>query len=450
METYNSLIITNMDLQKKLLSLGVSEQEMMDELRGSYNTSFFHIYTAGDFNTDLSQISQKDRGTFIHEYIHYWQNIATLWGLASSTLCYEAMLKLKENILASEEIQLPYNIPFTENMKKCNDYFSIGNGFSQDKRFHELKINQQQRIKIDTKKQTVHDKDIPVIPLTITFENGATETIELGAHIIKESMAALYQSLVDPDAEHDDIPYNVIKILCKQNYPSLYNNTKLLICACHAALFSMIPGETLISLLAQAEKQKITDGMQLFTDYIDQSTIKTKNSKDIPIPDFFDGMVNQFLKKLDENLKAPLDYIKEVLERVRLSNKMLPLLTVLYEEKNNSISTDNLNAIIAWLGIPYIQTKENGQHNPATALKKADEIVEGDDSMDVLELIALEAMYLFFSKEQPYRCCPLFGVMCKGSLLAKEECFNTPWKGTTCTFTVVTDSMNLQNKNIHW
>lgn len=120
------------------------------------------------------------------------------------------------------------------------------------------------------------------------------------------------------------------------------------------------------------------------------------------------------------------------------------------KKKNNSIATDNLNAIIAWLETPYIQTKENGQHNLATALKKADEIVEGDDSMDVLELIALEAMFLFFSKEQPYRCCPLFGIMCKDSRLAKEECFNTPWKGTTCTFTVVTDSMNLQNKNIHW
>lgn len=439
-----------MNLQEKLSLLGISEQEMMNELRGSYNTSFFHIYTAGDFNTDLSQISQKDRGTFIHEYIHYWQNIATLWGLASSTLCYESMLKLKEGVLASEEIQLPYNIPFTENMKIRNDCFKVGNGFSQDKRFHDLKINQGQRIKIGCGKQTVHGKDIPVVPLTITFENGATKIIELGAHIVKESMAALYQSLVDPAAEHDDVPYNVVKILCKQNYPSLYNNTKLLICACHAALFSMTPGDTLISLLAQAEKEKITDGMQLFSDYIDQSKIKINGSKPIPIPDFFDGMVNQFLKKLDENLKAPLDYIKTVLERVRLSNRMLPLLTVLYEDNNSSISTENLNEIIAWLGIPYIQTKENGQHNPATALKKADKIIEGDDSMDVMELIALEAMYLFLSRELPYRCCPLYGVMCQNSPLAKDECFETPWSGTPCIFTIVTEPLNLQDKNIHW
>lgn len=87
-----------MNIQEKLLSLGVSEKEIVSNLRGAYNTSFFHIYTAGDFNTDLSLISQEDRGTFIHEYIHYWQNIGTLWGLSSSILRYEMMLKLKEEM----------------------------------------------------------------------------------------------------------------------------------------------------------------------------------------------------------------------------------------------------------------------------------------------------------------------------------------------------------------
>ena len=49
----------------------------------------------------------------------------------------------------------------------------------------------------------------------------------------------------------------------------------------------MAPGESLIKLLAKAEKEKITDGMQLFSDYIDQSTITTPQKKSIPIPDFF-------------------------------------------------------------------------------------------------------------------------------------------------------------------
>lgn len=66
---------------------------------------------------------------------------------------------------------------------------------------------------------------------------------------------------------------------------------------------------------------------------------------------FFDGMANNFLMKLNENLRSELDYIKTVLYRVLLSNKMLPLLTVLYEEPSDTISIENLNTIIGWLGI---------------------------------------------------------------------------------------------------
>ena len=439
-----------MNIQEKLLSLGVSEKEIVSNLRGAYNTSFFHIYTAGDFNTDLSLISQEDRGTFIHEYIHYWQNIGTLWGLSSSILRYEMMLKLKEEIAVRDEVKLPYSISPTERMKRLDSIFRVGNGFFNDSQFYGVKIDQTKRIEIRTGAKIVEGKNMPVISLIITFENKVTDTLELGAHIIKESMAALYQSLVDPDATHDDIPYNVVKILCKHNYPSLYHNTKLLICCCHAALFSMAPGESLIKLLAKAEKEKITDGMQLFSDYIDQSTITTPQKKSIPIPDFFDGMVNNFLEMLKQNLVAPLDYIKTVLERVRLSNKMLPLLTVLYEEKTDCISIENLNAIISWLGIPYIQTHSCGHHNPATATKRAEDIVEGDDSMDVLELIALEAMYKFLLGNSSFRCCPLYGMMCSESPIAKSECFDTPWLGTPCAFTVISSPLELDKKNVHW
>lgn len=179
-------------------------------------------------------------------------------------------------------------------------------------------------------------------------------------------------------------------------------------------------------------------------------TIGTNEFCDYTIPDFFDGMVNNFLEMLKQNLVAPLDYIKTVLERVRLSNKMLPLLTVLYEEKTDCISIENLNAIISWLGIPYIQTHSCGHHNPATATKRAEDIVEGDDSMDVLELIALEAMYKFLLGNSSFRCCPLYGMMCSESPIAKSECFDTPWLGTPCAFTVISSPLELDKKNVHW
>lgn len=439
-----------MELKDKLSALDVSEKEIKYKLRGSYNTSFFHIFTAGEFNSDLSLISQEDRGTFIHEYIHYWQNIGTLWGLSSSIMRYEMMLRLKEEIIGLKEIKLPYAITLTEDLSRCDNLFRVGNGFFNDSQFYEEKLDQTKRIEIRTYYQIVYEKKVPIVSLVVTFENGATCTLELGAHIIKESMAALYQSMVDPEAQHDDVPYNVVKALCKHNYPSLFGNPKLLICCCHAALFSMTPGDTLIMLLAKAEKDNITNGTQLFSDYINQSTISTEQGKNIPVPDYFDNMVDLFLEKLNQNLFAPLDYIKKVMERVRLSNQSLPLLAVLYEEKTNSISTENLNTIIGWTGIPYIHTENNGYHFPATAEKISNQITEKDVSVDVIELIAQEAMSEFLTKEQPYRCCPFYAMMCNETSFAKEECFGKPWLGTDCCFTHVSTPLKLNEKDVHW
>ena len=78
--------------------------------------------------------------------------------------------------------------------------------------------------------------------------------------------------------------------------------------------------------------------------------------------------------------------------------------------------------------------------------KRAEDIVEGDDSMDVLELIALEAMYKFLLGNSSFRCCPLYGMMCSESPIAKSECFDTPWLGTPCAFTVVSLPLELIRK----
>ena len=85
-------------------------------------------------------------------------------------------------------------------MKRLDSIFRVGNGFFNDSQFYGVKIDQTKRIEIRTGEKIVEGKNMPVISLIITFENKVTDTLELGAHIIKESMAALYQSLVDPDA----------------------------------------------------------------------------------------------------------------------------------------------------------------------------------------------------------------------------------------------------------
>ena len=98
----------------------------MDELieGGSfYHTSFFQIFLQGQYNEDLSSLNTTNLGLFVHEYIHYIQNIATPWGIYSALHEYkrkEDNLNIKPTLFLDGKIAV--NINFTSNVKELNDF----------------------------------------------------------------------------------------------------------------------------------------------------------------------------------------------------------------------------------------------------------------------------------------------------------------------------------------
>lgn len=156
---------------------------------------------------------------------------------------------------------------------------------------------------------------------------------------------------------------------------------------------------------------------------------------------FFNDMVEGFKYKLGNNLVAPLDYIAAALGRVRLDGQYYPFLSVLYD--NGGFSEDDFTNLIGYYGVPYVQTQQNGYYFPR------DDGGKGNDaSVDVLELIAQEALYRYFVDKKSMYVCPLY-YMCQNSKWEKAECFDKPWEGTDCSFTIVSDVLGLRGKNIN-
>lgn len=85
------------------------EEEILNELRGSYTTSFYSIYLDGSYNEDISKMSQKDQGTLLHEYVHYLQNISTPFGMYISMAMYSLMYQSLHNIITNDTIHIPVN-----------------------------------------------------------------------------------------------------------------------------------------------------------------------------------------------------------------------------------------------------------------------------------------------------------------------------------------------------
>lgn len=420
------------------------EKDVLNSLRGYYSTSFFHIYLNGNFSTNVGELSVSDRGTFMHEYIHYFQNIGTFWGLYCSIVRYKEMLEFKSHVEASSKIEIPVDFTYSEKLSRMIGLAKFGNGTSYFNANLSWNIQQDKCIIIKKGFEGICGKTSPVINLEIIFDDNRKEYINLGAYIIKENMAALYQSFIDPNSYHDDLPYNIIELICKQHFPHIVNDKAKLICICYTSLFSMTPGNELIRLLESTLEDNSPSGIDIFTDFINTKTIQDSKGNESNIVDYFDHLVDGFKKTLAANLVADLDYIEEVLNRVKLSNRGIPFLSVLYDQ--NQLSIDNINALIEFAGIPYIQTSQYGLHYPQS--NKDGHTVE-DASLDVLEMIAQEAMFLYFTRPQPLKVCPLY-YMCVQSTYSKDGCFDAPWDKPECSFTIVSSPLLLDQKEIIW
>ena len=57
-----------------------------------------------------------------------------------------------------------------------------------------------------------------------------------------------------------------------------------------------------------------------------------------------------------------------------------------------------------------------------------------------------EYRYILLDKDRMY-VCPLY-YMCQNSKWEKPECFDKPWEGSACSYTIVSDALGLRGKKI--
>ncbi len=407
-------------------------------LRGFYSNSFFHIFIDGDFNPIISKIaSKKSKGTALHEYTHYIQNIGTLWGLYCSIQQYETIIEFKKAVIAADVIKRPFTFPLPEELRRKNEYINHGNG---TKGYPNWNLNVYKPIDIERSEVSVAGKSMQQVDVSFILTNGSRQTVQLGAHIIKESMAALYQSLLDPGASHDDVPYNLVKLIAEKHFPETAKDVRKLICCCHTSLFSMSPGSCLLETLQEAEYDSPNlNGFELFSKFVHTKDVTTGKGQEKTIIEFFNDMVDRFKRMLVFNLVAPLDYIDTAMGRVRLDSQYYPFLSVLYED-DGVFSEDDFTEVISYYGIPYIQTSKYGIHYPQGSVGEGKVC-----SIDVLELIVQEALYRSFVDQRHTYCCPLY-YMCQGTTLEKPECFSNPWEGGLCSYQIVSEALGLNKK----
>lgn len=412
----------------------MDQEKIEKELRGYYRTGCFHIYLRGGFDPDLSKMSREDLGTFLHEYVHFLQNISTPYGIFEAVALNEAAVEAFIDITPKDEIDLPYNAPQSKMLKGRMEWLKVMDGQSIKESDRYIQVDDKRGILFGQLPWNISGRDGKLIALEFYDKDGKKHHRIIGARDIKEAMAAAYQSLIDPTAKHPDIPYNLLRMFCIQHFPTVGNDIKKFICLCFTALFSLEPAFHFVDMCYKAEEEKEKTGFQFFDEYLADHKVKVKG-KEITPWEHFNALLDQYSQSIEGLIRCDMPYINTILKAVKLENGNVPILNVINTDE--PFTVENVKALIQALGIPYMHAQGRGWFFPA---------IDGEGAFDVVKLVGATWLYQFLiEKDKSKMCiCPL-APMC-GQY--GDYCYDQPWLETGCTFELMGNEIELKSKKI--
>ena len=415
--------------------MDMDKEALEKELRGYYRTGCFHIYMRGYFDPDLSKMTQEDLGTFLHEYVHFLQNISTPYGIFEAVALNEAAVEAFIDILPKDEIELPYVAPQSIMLKKRLDWLKVMDGQAITDTDSLIQVDDNRGILFGQLPWDVAGRKGKLIALEFYDKTGNRHHRIIGAKDIKEAMAAAYQSLIDPNAQHPDIPYNLLRMFCKQHFPTVGNDVKKFICLCYTALFSLEPAFHFVDMCFKAEEEKEKTGFQFFDEYLADHKVKV-NGKWITPWNHFNQLLKQYSQSIEGLIRCEMPYINAVLEAVKLENGNVPILNVINTKERFTV--ENVVVLVQALGVPYMHAQGRGWFFPA---------IDGEGASDVVRLVGATLLFRFITNTDKGKMCvcPL-ATMC-GSL--GDYCYDQPWRERGCAFEMMGDEIDLKNKRIN-
>lgn len=247
-------------------------------------TNHFHIYIDDEveYNIngnafDASNLTDKQYGTLIHEYVHYIQHIQTLYGVNRSRLFNKLFVEYADYLAHNERIEMPLLLDDINTQLK--DVFqTLAETQGQQSYNHsvgDIEVIEDEIIKADNKRTSVR---IPVYD----YEGDEILEGERGYHFgywaIIEGMSHHIQKLIDPTVEdsHPKVPYKIIDLIVANHYPDFKNDEKLIISICYISLLFDNPGVGFFKVADHAKATGITDGRSLYKESL-LYTIRYKN-----------------------------------------------------------------------------------------------------------------------------------------------------------------------------
>lgn len=417
----------------------------MDELieRGSYyHTSFFQIFLQGRYNEDLSSLNTTDFGLFVHEYIHYIQNIGTMWGIYSALHEYKRISEVFQQLIDKNEINIVYTPDYSVEYQSRHEIWKLGEGQDSFGDFVGKEIDLSKEIEIRCERVDIQGNKYKKILLKLHLSDGSETEIHLGAKIIRESMAYMCQCLFDEQYTlQNAIPYKLIDYLCASKYTNIAVDKKKIIAICYIALFSRRPAELLIDYLFEANNNPNITYWDLFDKFL-SSKINNKGTT-YSVEDFFNKMMDDFQSILKKLTRTDIPFLKISLDNARLTSHHAPLLAVINTDET-PLTSKHIKSLVDYYGLPYIATI-HGESAMGCLLPDNKHVAH-----DIIMMRALSIIIDYTTIHHIRHFCPAYMVECDGSAKDDNECIYKPWEGNKCFFTEALSLFDIDPSKFHF
>lgn len=231
-------------------------------VRGQYEISFFsitlHIFDDLDSIQKLPENKQK---LFFHEYLHFIQDITTVFGINSAWNQFDQIRQAISNLqLKKGIISLP--------IEGSDVQFILDNGVLYNYLFGDFMPRSKEAVKqshftIKGIRKEVSQQiekifpgsKLPFIFLDLTTPEGLNAEYTFGAAGIVETMAFLAQKKHYKDQPNDIFPYMIAVEVSKFIYDEIGSNEEYVYALCDFSLMYHYPGHLFYDLLVQMKEE---------------------------------------------------------------------------------------------------------------------------------------------------------------------------------------------------
>lgn len=414
------------------MNLSLFDSDYLTQKTNKCEVYHFHIYIEDELDWPFEKNTPHRKGVFMHEYIHYLQHLTTLCGVSLSRqnnllFCnYRAYFAEHDTIAIplKRSIVAPEMIPFFELFDKIKGSREYG--------------ERVDKVRVSLKEILAAQQDKRAIFLdTFNQESGkwSTNSLSFGYYAIIESMADMVQRIYEPDVNHDVVPYQVVQKLCETYYPEVAQDSRKMIALCICALMSSNPGCGFFEAVDFAKDHPEKDGVTLYREFVNNSTIKFSNGKNTTITKWFEHQFEEYDKTVEQVLGVA-DYYRRAfqssLKCAKTGDNLL--LILLYDE---SISPDSYFQILSeYYGSPYIEAYNQTLYPGRKRMPQ-----------DVVAAIGMELLFkaLNFDSESD---CPRLET-CKRMRIDSYDCINgNQWgRDINCPFKAARHFFRLEDKD---